>query len=186
MFETAAQAEADVQSQLTSWDHPHHKYGEKNLHSQTTLAQDVTLVEIYPVLHTQRSGQLSWYSAGLVINRFQAWVPGAVGEFSSPELSFYTDSFGVYSTPVLVQWHVKDPGHCAKSAGGRLHLNTYMPLTQRSKNGLTMLSETKHWNLLGKTSSDATHQRTLGHSHLNLLSYCGLILALIVEFVSMS
>ena len=28
------------------------------------------------------------------------------------------------STPVLLQWHVKDPGHPAKSAGGRLHLNT--------------------------------------------------------------
>ena len=27
--------------------------------------------------------------------------------------------------PVLPQWHVKDPGHFAKSAGGRLHLNTY-------------------------------------------------------------
>ena len=28
----------------------------------------------------------------------------------------------VRSTPVLLQWHVKDPGHSAKSAGGRLHL----------------------------------------------------------------
>ena len=32
---------------------------------------------------------------------------------------------GVRSTPVLPQWHVKDPGHSAKSAGGRLHLNTH-------------------------------------------------------------
>ena len=32
---------------------------------------------------------------------------------------------GVRSTPILPQWHVKDPGHSAKSAGGRLHLNTY-------------------------------------------------------------
>ena len=46
--------------------------------------------------------------------------------------------FGVHSTPVLLQWHVKDPGHSAKSAGGRLHLNTYTPLTQRSWSGLTM------------------------------------------------
>ena len=44
------------------------------------------------------------------------------------------------STPVLPQWHVKDPCHSAKSAGGRLHLNTYTPLTQRSQSGLTMLS----------------------------------------------
>ena len=33
--------------------------------------------------------------------------------------------FGVRSTPVLPQWHTKDPGHSAKSAGGRLHLNTH-------------------------------------------------------------
>ena len=33
--------------------------------------------------------------------------------------------FGVCSTPVLPQWHVKDPGHSAKSAGGRLHLNMH-------------------------------------------------------------
>ena len=32
--------------------------------------------------------------------------------------------FSVRSTPVLLQWHVKDPGHSAKSVGGRLHLNT--------------------------------------------------------------
>ena len=29
--------------------------------------------------------------------------------------------FGVCSTPMLPQWHVKDSGHSAKSAGGRLH-----------------------------------------------------------------
>ena len=31
--------------------------------------------------------------------------------------------------PMLPQWHVKDPNHSAKSAGGRLHLNTHTPLT---------------------------------------------------------
>ena len=46
--------------------------------------------------------------------------------------------FGVRSTPVLPQWHVKGPGHSAKSAGGRFHLNTHTPLTQRSPSGLTM------------------------------------------------
>ena len=39
---------------------------------------------------------------------------------------------------MLTQWHVKDPGHSAKSARGRLHLNTHTPLTQRSRSGLTM------------------------------------------------
>ena len=38
--------------------------------------------------------------------------------------------FGVCSTPVLPQWHIKDPGHSAKSAGGRLQLNTHAPVTQ--------------------------------------------------------
>ena len=46
--------------------------------------------------------------------------------------------FGVHSNHVLPQWHVKDPGHSAKSADGRLHLNTHAPLTQRSRSRLTM------------------------------------------------
>ena len=48
---------------------------------------------------------------------------GTAGEFSSPESTLCADSLlGVRSTPVLPQWHVQDPGHFAKSAGGRLHL----------------------------------------------------------------
>ena len=51
---------------------------------------------------------------------------GAAGEFSSSESSFCTNSyFGIRPTPVLPQQHVKDPGHSAKSAGGRLQLNTH-------------------------------------------------------------
>ena len=41
---------------------------------------------------------------------------------------------------MLPQWHVKDPGHSAKSAGGRLHLDTHTPFKQRSSNGLIMMS----------------------------------------------
>ena len=53
---------------------------------------------------------------------------GAAGEFSSPGLAFCADSyFGIRSTPVLPQKHVKDRGHSAKSAGGRLQLNTHAP-----------------------------------------------------------
>ena len=55
--------------------------------------------------------------------------------FLSPVLTFCADS---YSMSVLPQWHVKDPGYSAKSAGGRLHPNTYRPLTHRSQSGLTM------------------------------------------------
>ena len=29
--------------------------------------------------------------------------------------------FGVRFTPVLPQWHVKDPSQCEESVGGRLH-----------------------------------------------------------------
>ena len=47
---------------------------------------------------------------------------------------------GVRSTPLLLQWHVKDPRHSAKGVGGRLHLNMHTLLTQQSLNGMTMLS----------------------------------------------
>ena len=41
-------------------------------------------------------------------------------------LLFCADSyFGIRSTAVLPQWHIKGPGHSAKSAGGRLQLNTH-------------------------------------------------------------
>ena len=46
--------------------------------------------------------------------------------------------FGIHYIPVLPQWHVKDPGHSAKSADGKLHLNTHTLLTRRSRSGLTM------------------------------------------------
>ena len=52
----------------------------------------------------------------------------AAGELSSPVSTFCADSsFGIRSTPVLRQQHVTDPGHSAKSAGGRLQLNTHTP-----------------------------------------------------------
>ena len=28
---------------------------------------------------------------------------------------------------MLLQWHIKDPGHSAESAGGKLQLNTHAP-----------------------------------------------------------
>ena len=54
---------------------------------------------------------------------------GAAGEFIYlPGSTFCADSyFGIRSTPVLPQQHVKNPGHSAKSAGGRLQLNTHTP-----------------------------------------------------------
>ena len=48
--------------------------------------------------------------------------------FSSPGSIFSADSyFGIHSTPVLPQQHVQDPGHSAKSEGGRLQLDTLAP-----------------------------------------------------------
>ena len=60
-----------------------------------------------------------------MIERLRVRIPaGAVGEFSSPALAFCGDSYSVsVSTPALSQWHIKDPGHSAKSAGGRLPQN---------------------------------------------------------------
>ena len=65
---------------------------------------------------------------------------------------------------MLPQWHVKDPSHSAKSAGGRLHLNTHTPLTQRSRSGLTMLLSRHCVGTYPETSSHATCQGTFGHS----------------------
>ena len=45
---------------------------------------------------------------------------------SSPGSTFCVDPYlGMRSKPVLLQQHVNDPGHSAKSAGVRLMLNTH-------------------------------------------------------------
>ena len=107
----------------------------------------------------------------------QAIPTGVVGECSPSESTLSADSlFCVRSTAVLPQWHIKDPGHSAKSAGGRLHLNTNTPLTQRSRSGLTMPLSGQSVGTYPETSSHATCQGTIGHSRLNSLSHCGLIL----------
>ena len=67
----------------------------------------------------------------LMIERLQVQIPAeATGEFSSPEFTLCADSYSVsFPPPMLPQQHVKDPGHSAKSAAGRLHLNMHKPLT---------------------------------------------------------
>ena len=57
--------------------------------------------------------------------------PGFLSVRSLLPLGLFRDPF-LYYHP---HWHVKDPGHSAKSAGGRLHLNTHTPLTQPSQSG---------------------------------------------------
>ena len=85
--------------------------------------------------------------------------------------------FSVSSTPVLLQWHIKDPSHSAKGAGGRLHLNMLTPLTQQSRSGLTMPLSRHSVGTYQETSLYTTHWGTLSHSCLSSLSHCGLILA---------
>ena len=47
------------------------------------------------------------------------------GEFSSPESTLCADSYSVsFPYPMLPQWHVKDPGHSAKSTGAPKHAYT--------------------------------------------------------------
>ena len=78
---------------------------------------------------------------------------------------------------MLPQWHVKGLGRSAKSAGGRLHLNTHTPLTQRSRSGLTMPLSRYCVGTYPETSSHPTCQGTFVHSSLGSLSHCGLFLA---------
>ena len=104
-----------------------------------------------------------------MIERLRVRIPaGAAGELSSPELTLCADSYSVsVPPPVLPQWHVKDPGHSAKSAGGRLHLNTHTQLTQRSRSGLTMPLSRHTVGTYQETSSHATRQGKLGHNRLS-------------------
>ena len=69
--------------------------------------------------------------------------------------------FGVLSTPVLTAVASKiiiKKSHTAKSAGGRLHLNTHTPLTQRSRSELTMPLSSHSVGTCQETSSHATCQ----------------------------
>ena len=56
------------------------------------------------------------------------------------------------------QWHIKDRGHFAESADGRLHLNKHTPLTQRSRSGLTMPLARHRVGICQETSSAGNTQ----------------------------
>ena len=59
----------------------------------------------------------------------------AAGSIPRRESTFCSNSyFSNRFTPVLPQWHMKDPGHSAKCAGGRLRSNmqtTYVALNDK-------------------------------------------------------
>ena len=85
--------------------------------------------------------------------------------FSGVNFELCADSYSV-----LPQWHVKDPGHSAKSAGSKLHLNMHTPLTERSRSGLTMPLARHRVGTFLEKSSYATRQGTFGYSRLSSLS----------------
>ena len=66
----------------------------------------------------------------------------AAGEFSSQGQLFVLTHFGISSTSLLPQQHANDPGHSAKSAGGKLQLNTHAPYVE-AWNEVTL--ETHAW-----------------------------------------
>ena len=71
--------------------------------------------------------------------RFDTWQEQR--EIFSAALTFCADTDSVSIPPSrLLQWHVKDLGHSAKSADAMLQLYIQTFLTQGSRSGLTMLS----------------------------------------------
>ena len=77
---------------------------------------------------------LSGYSS--VVRVPGSWLKGHGFESVQEQLEIFLSSgstfriysyFGIHSNPMLPQSHVTDPSHSAKSAGGRLQLNTHAP-----------------------------------------------------------
>ena len=123
-----------------------------------------------------------------MIERMPVRIPaGTAEEFSSPESTLCVDFYSVsVPTPLLLHWHVKDPGHAAKGAGVRLHLHTHTPLTKRSRSRLTMPLSRHSVVTYQETSLHATCQGTFGQSRLSSLSHCGLILTQRMELACAS
>ena len=82
-------------------------------------------------------------TSGIGIGRLRVRIPaGAAGIFLFQSLTFSSrvklSVLFLILCPfytVLPQWYVKDSGHCAKNAGGRIHPRTHTPLTQRNRGG---------------------------------------------------
>ena len=78
--------------------------------------------------------------------------------------SISANSFlGISSTPVLPQQCIRDSGHSAKSAGGRLQLNMRTPQTQQAKTTI-LVSHQSSAGLRTKTSSRV-------HNKWNMLEF---------------
>ena len=79
---------------------------------------------------SEHGAGIAWWSERCTCDRKAA--------MSNPGRSGGRIFFSRVNFVCVPQWHVKDPGHSAKSADGRLHLNTHKPLTQRSRSGPTL------------------------------------------------
>ena len=75
-------------------------------------------------------------------------------------VNFCAESYSLSIPPMLLQWHVKDLTHSAKSADSRLHLNMHTPLTQWSQSGLNILLSRHSVGTYPEMSSHATCQGT--------------------------
>ena len=71
---------------------------------------------------------------------------------------------------------VKDTSHSAKSAGGRLHLNTQTPLIQPSRSWLTTPLSRHSVGTYQEIELARNSSGTLGHNRLSSLSHSGLIM----------
>ena len=138
--------------------------------------------------YVSRHDQAHWYQGARIACWKECWTRAQKVASSNPSRSGGRIFFpwvnsvcwlllGVCSTQVLSQWHVKDPGHSAKSAGGRLRVRTHTSLTKWSQSGLTMLLSRHSVGTYPEMSSHATCQGTFSHSCLSSLSHCGLIVA---------
>ena len=91
------------------------------------------------------------------------------GRIFFSRVNFVCNSYSVsvphtpFLHPVLPQWLVKGLGQSSKSAGGRLHLFTHTPFTQRSRSGLTMPLSRHSVGTYPETSSKPTCHGTFGH-----------------------
>ena len=83
---------------------------------------------------TNHEGTVSTGGRAIANFRFAYDIDGFAGEKEklSKLIERLDKAYTAYghSNPVLLQWHVKDPGHSAKSTGGWLHLIMHTPLTQ--------------------------------------------------------
>ena len=96
--------------------------------------------DVPPCLESQRCHLIPLYYLfgsrdSLLVRAPDSWSNGCEFDSRQKRREFFFSRvnfecwllFGVRSIHVLPQWHVKDHGHTAKSAGGRLHLNTHSP-----------------------------------------------------------